>query len=111
MKRYGEIFYTTKYKGYVASKSGKVFSLKTNSLVNGKVDNDGYITLCLMVNGERKFVQKHILIAETFLTKKEGATQVNHKNKKRDDCRVSNLEWVTVQENMEHRSSTDENGN
>lgn len=104
MKRGGEELYRTPYTGYLASRSGKIFSLKTNTFIEGKVDQNGYRELCIMVNGERKYVRVHVIIAETFLKKGKGQTQVNHKNGNKLDNKVSNLEWSTPSENSQHRS-------
>lgn len=112
MRAGGEELYKTPYTGYLATKSGKVYSMKTKQFITGKVDQNGYRELCIMVNGERKYVRVHIIIARTFLKKPSGDDlEVNHKNKNRLDNRVSNLEWTTPKQNSQHRSNTDSNGN
>lgn len=103
----GEVFFNTPYKGYLASRSGKIYSMLTNQIMDGKPDKDGYIEVCFMVNGKKKFLKAHRVIAETFLKKENGKDQVNHKNKKRTDNRVSNLEWVSISENANHREHGD----
>lgn len=98
MKKYGEEFFASKYKGYLVSKSGKVFSLKTQQLIGGQLDDEGYITMCLMVEGKRKFVRLHRMIAEAFLKKPSGNPQVRHKNGKKTDNRLVNLYWTNDEE-------------
>lgn len=44
----------------------------------------------------------HRLIATHFIPNPENKKEVNHKNGLRHDFRISNLEWVTRQENQIH---------
>ena len=63
---------------------------------------NGYLGVTLGVRGGRKKCLVHRLIASTFLPKADGASDVNHKNLIKSDNRVSNLEWVTKSQNMQH---------
>lgn len=61
----------------------------------------GYLSITFdQTDGTRKTYQVHRLVARAFLG--ESDLQVNHKNKKKDDNRVENLEYVTASENMRH---------
>lgn len=56
-------------------------------------------------NGRGKKVSVHRLVAQAFIynEKPNVKIQVNHINGIKHDNRVENLEWVTNQENMNHR--------
>lgn len=44
----------------------------------------------------------HRAVAETFIPNPDNLSEVNHKNGKKWDNRVENLEWASHQKNMEH---------
>uniref|UniRef100_C6E4X8 HNH endonuclease n=1 Tax=Geobacter sp. (strain M21) TaxID=443144 RepID=C6E4X8_GEOSM len=62
-----------------------------------------YLQVGLCAKGEkRKFYYVHQLVAKAFMPNSENKKQVNHINGDRYDCRLSNLEWVTAKENIQH---------
>jgi hypothetical protein len=90
---------------YKVSRAGEVYSMTQNKIMipNKTASEYTYISIC---NGKRKKknVKIHILVATIFIPNPDpdNKTQVNHKNKIRDDNRIENLEWVTQSENMRH---------
>ncbi len=68
-------------------------------------DVDGYMRCALCRDGVCKTFKVHRLVATAFLGVSHKC-DVNHKNGKRDDNRVVNLEWVTHKENIRHSIRT-----
>ena len=58
----------------------------------------------LTINKNKKDYLVHRLVARTFLENPLNLPQVNHKDKDKLNNSVANLEWVSIQDNMIHRS-------
>ena len=65
----------------------------------------GYLRVMLThPNGTRRGFYVHRLVGLAFIKKKDATKiQINHKDKNKQNNHVSNLEWVTNQENAKHR--------
>lgn len=60
----------------------------------------GYCGVNLYKGGKYKLVLVHRLVADAFLPKAPGKTEVDHINTVRSDNRVENLRWTTRKENQ-----------
>lgn len=67
-----------------------------------KVMHDGYLYVRMNLEDGQRFKNAHRIIANVFIPNPENKKEVNHKNLKKDDNRVENLEWVTPKENQKH---------
>lgn len=100
---------------YLISTEGEVFSLITNKHLKTGRCTVGYAMAKLFVSYCRlsnkrvyKYVRVHRLVAEHFLNNSapEILTQVNHIDGNKVNNVVSNLEWVTPSQNMQHAVAT-----
>ena len=57
------------------------------------VDNLGYYQTCFTINGKRKYVRVHRLIAETLIPNPNNLPMVNHIDGNKLNNNSSNLEW------------------
>ena len=91
------------FEDYTVTSCGKVFSLKYRKQNIKKqlkpVDRHGYLYVTLAGNHVRAI---HRLVAQAFIPNTEDKPMVNHKNCKKGDNRVENLEWCSNKENIKH---------
>lgn len=69
--------------------------------VKPRLTQDGYERIYARQNStnKRRDLYVHRLVAQYFIPNPDGKKYVNHKNCRRDDNRVENLEWCTAKEN------------
>lgn len=91
------------YEGlYEVSNLGTIKNLKKNSFKMPYITKQGYFRVELWKNNEGKKYFVHRLVAEAFIPKIEGKTQVNHIDENKLNNCVKNLEWCTQLENHRH---------
>ena len=74
----------------------KIQNLKLNNSAHG------YYNVSLSKNGECVTKLVHRLVAEAFLDNPDCKEQVNHKDCNKLNNNITNLEWMTSQENIQH---------
>ena len=93
---------------YAVSNFGRVKNIRTNYVIKQHDDKNGYFKVRLRVDGERRvhnfFV--HRLVANAFILNNLKLPQVNHIDGVPHNNRVTNLEWCTPSENIQHAYRT-----
>lgn len=95
-------------KEFLISDHGAVVGIRRNKLIFFKpfINQSGYPKLSLRLKRSDKRVVKptvHRALASTFIPRDNpNQDQVNHKDMNRRNPILSNLEWLTGQENKEH---------
>jgi hypothetical protein len=110
----GEVAYAHKIKGYYATKSGKVVSVKKKG-GNGKLDftnpkemvtrydRDGYKELCLshLVNGVQKrvYIKVHQFVWEVFNGERNPLLTIDHIDNNKLNNNIDNLRQISREAN------------
>lgn len=89
------------FPGYKISKDGVVIGLKGHPLTQ-QLNVDGYPVVYMRKSGKNCCVRVHRLLAKAFIPHKEGCDIVNHIDGNKENYSLENLEWTTVQGNVDH---------
>lgn len=79
-----------------------MYSLKNRKFLRIHFDSGGYRHVSLYVNGIRITRKLHVLVARAFIPNPLGKCEVNHIDCDKSNNNVTNLEWVTKRENIQH---------
>lgn len=79
----------------------RIFSERLMKLSEGE-----YVTVCLTKDGTFSYPGVHRLVAQAFIPNPENKPEVNHKDGNKHNNNVTNLEWVTSKENIQHAIQT-----
>ena len=91
---------------YSVSDEGQVRNDRTGRILRPCVMKNGYRCACLSINGLRKFVSVHRLVATAFVVGFSDGLHVNHLDGNKLNNHYSNLEWCTQSENNAHARKT-----
>ena len=106
MKLITNIKYPLRYNYYI-TEDGQVWSEKTNKFLKQHQDRDGYLKVrlsCLDLEpGKTHTFSVHRIVMENFYPcENMDKLQVNHRDGDKTNNKISNLEWVTCEENIHH---------
>lgn len=92
---------------YQISNYGRIKNKKTDDFLNPPITPNGYVRASLYKDSKSKNHMVHRLVAEAFIPNIKNKPLVNHKDGKKCNNIVSNLEWVTNSENQIHAYEND----
>jgi hypothetical protein len=92
------------YPNYMISPKGQVYNSKLKTLMNAS--DEGYERLSLRNENGRFKINVHRLVAKTFIPNPDDLPVVNHIDGNKTNNDVSNLEWVSSQQNSQHAINT-----
>lgn len=87
---------------YLIDKSGNIYSLKTKRILKPFKNKNGYCIVDIHYNGKSKYCQVHRLVAKTFIPNPLNLETVNHIDGNKSNNCVSNLEWMSRKDNVNH---------
>lgn len=89
---------------YRVSDTGKVYSLLTDRIMKSWIQPNGYESVYLRINGHYKTFTMHRLVMLAFVSERPAGMDINHKDGNRLNNHLSNLEYITHQQNIDHAS-------
>ena len=89
---------------YYITDQGEIYNKNTGNILKQKKELDGYIRVSLMKKtGGTTYVQLHRVLMMAFKPiENMKKLQVNHIDGNKENNILSNLEWVTAKQNIQH---------
>jgi hypothetical protein len=87
------------YPGYKLNRMGQVTG-KQDCILKSEPIKGGYTHVAIYLNGKRKYMLTHRLVAVTFIPNPFNLPEVDHiDNNPANNC-VDNLRWITSRDNL-----------
>lgn len=91
---------------YQVTTLGRIWSMRRKKFLTFFSEKKGYLTASLRKDNKEHYLSLHRIIGKAFIPNPENKPQINHKNGNKLDNRISNLEWCTARENIQHACNT-----
>lgn len=96
------------YEGrYQVSNLGRVKRVTTGRILKSGKNRGGYLYVNLCKQGVVSNKRIHRLVAQAFIPNPENKPDINHADEDKTNNMVSNLEWATRKENLNHGTHND----
>ena len=92
---------TFMHYGSVASR------IQKGRVLSQQISKDGYLHCMISIDGIAMLKSVHRLVALAFIPNPDNKPDVNHIDGNKTNNEVTNLEWVTKSENMQHAKQHD----
>ncbi len=81
----------------------KSYKYKASHLLTSSLNSKGYPRVPLYKNGKRKYYLIHRLVAIAFVPNDDpiNKTTVDHKNRIKTDATYTNLQWLSLSDNIQ----------
>ena len=100
------------FPDYLITSHGRVFSLKYGKMreLKSQINRYGYLSVLFSKNGKQYRKTIHRLVAQAFIPNPENKPEINHIDEDKTNNHVSNLEWMTHKENVNHGTRNERSG-
>lgn len=95
------------FEGYAATQDGRIWSYKSNIFLKDRASKDGYRRVNLMLDGKQKTRFVHQLVALSWIDNPDNLPCLNHRDEKKDNNCVENLEWCDQTYNNNYGTRTE----
>lgn len=98
-----DIYIDGKPTNYMISDAGRVYNKKLDHYLKPQIDKFGYVVVDLSFGkSKHKKFKVHRLVAEAFIPNPHNKPTVNHEDADKTNNDITNLTWVTYQEQKDH---------
>jgi len=87
---------------YFVTIDGRVWDDKRQKFLAAYLRDGKYLSVCLAGGAKGKLYIVHRLVAAAFIPNPDESPEVNHKNGRKTDNSVDNLEWCSSSDNHKH---------
>jgi hypothetical protein len=87
---------------YEASSYGRVRNVKSSFVLNPCDNGKGYLSVTLHKDNKNNTSKLHRVIAKAFIPNPANLRDVNHIDGDKTNNHISNLEWLSPQDNHKH---------